>query len=157
MQIKSSQALAKPCSKADESANHDYILQRHANQELLSSRQTLLREQMNQQEHVYIIQNANRSTQALPNSAQGANELAKPRLTSNMQPLGLLPETLLRERIISKTTFYKCASQEHSSSCKTLHSRDQQDHVYIIQTCKHLGSCQTLLRERIASKTTFTR
>ena len=158
-QIKSSQTLAKPCSKADESANHDYILQRHAKQELLSSRQNLaegadesartrLHHSKCKQEH---------SSFAKP-YAQGANELAKPRLTSNMQPLGLLPKTLLREQIISKTTFYKCACQEHSSSCKDLaQGRDQQDHVYIIQTCKHLGSCQTLLRERIASKTTFNR
>ena len=100
--------------------NHDYILQRHANQELLSSRQTLLRERMKQQDHIYIIQNANKSTLALPNPAQGANELAKPRLKFKHATSWALAKTLLRERLNSKTTFYKCASQEHSSSCQDL-------------------------------------
>ena len=59
--------------------NHDYILLRHASHELLSSRQTLLREQKSQQDQVYIIQNAN---QELSSSCQ----------------------TLLRERMSQQTT-----------------------------------------------------
>ena len=89
-------------------------------QELLSSRQTLLRERISQQDHIYIIQNGNRSTLALPNPAQGANELAKPRLKFKHATSWALAKTLLREQLHSKTTFYKCASQEHSSSCQDL-------------------------------------
>ena len=49
MQIKRFQALAKPCSESGRVENHDYILQRHENQELSNSCQTLLRERTSQQ------------------------------------------------------------------------------------------------------------
>ena len=102
--------LPNLAQRADESTKPRHILQRHANQELLSSRQTSLRERMKQQDHIYIIQYANRSTLALPNPAQGANELAKPRLKFKHATSWALAKTLLRERLNSKTTFYKCAS-----------------------------------------------
>ena len=68
-------AITEPSNRL----HHDYILQRHASQELLSSRQTLLREQESQQDQVYIIQNAN---QELSSSCQ----------------------TLLKERMSQQTT-----------------------------------------------------
>ena len=108
---------------------------------------------MNQQDNVYIIQNANRSTLALPNPAQGANELAKPRLTSKHATSWALAKTLLRERLISKTTFTNVQVKSIQAPAKTLHrAENQQDHVYIIQTCKHLGSCQNLAEGAISQQ-----
>ena len=107
-----------------------YIVQRHANQELLGSCQTLQRERKSQQDHVHIIQIC-KHCGPMPNLAEGADESARPRLHHSRH-----------------------ANQELLGSCQTLQRerKSQQDHVHIIQTCKLLGPCQTSLRERMSQQ-----
>ena len=120
----------------NESAKPRLHPQRHASQELLSSRQTLLRERISQQDQVYIIQNAN---QELSNSCQ----------------------TLLRERTCQQNHDYilqRHENQELSNSCQTLlrERTSQQNHDYILQrhdiNQKLSNSCHTLLRERMSQQ-----
>ena len=146
-EIKCFQTTVPPYSESGRVSKHDYILQRHANQELLSSRQNLAeRADKPARPHLHHSKCKQEHT-SFPNPSQGANELAKPRLTSNMQPLGLLPN-LAKGTIKQPDHVYKCASQEHSSSCQDFAlGRESTKPCLHHSTCKHLGSCQTLLKE----------
>ena len=137
---------------------------------------------MNQQDHVYIIQNANRSTLALPNPAQGANELAKPRLTSKHATSWALAKNLAEGAInqqdhvlqmcksrtfkllprpctgprINKTTFTSFKHANTWDPCQNLAEGaiSQQDHVYTLKSAnqEHSSSCQILHRQRMSQQ-----
>ena len=124
--------LPNTAHAANESANHDYILQRHANQELLSSRQNLA-EGADESARPRLQNCKSRALKLLPNSAQAANESARPRLQKcKSRAFKLLPRPCTGPRI-NKTTF---TSLKHATTW---------------------DPAKTLLRERIVSKTTFTR
>ena len=89
--------------------NHDYILLKHASHELLSSRQTLLREQESQQDQVYIIQNAK---QELSSSCQTLlkERMSQQTTTASFKDMQIksfwaLAKPCWGNRWISKTTF----------------------------------------------------
>ena len=103
-------------------------MQRHENQELSGSYQTLLRERMSLRLRSHIQTCKQEHSRSCQNFAQAAKESARPR-----------------------HMIQRHAIQELMGSCQ--HCREQ-DHVYKIQTRKLLGSCQTLLRKRRVSKTT---
>ena len=128
--------------------NHDYILQRHANQELLSSRQNLAEGTDNSARPHLHHSKCKQEHTSFSKPITRRKRISKTTPYIQHATSWALAKTLQRERLNNTTTFYKCASQEHSSSCQDFaQGRESTKPCLHHTTCKHFGSCQNLPKE----------